>query len=145
MRQHLKALMRDDGMTILELMIVLVIMSLVGVVATVQVAQFLDRGKTEVAELQLRQIDNALQMFQIDVRRYPTDAEGLAVLLGRPEGADGWRGPYLRSAEQLTDPWGKLVGYDVAESGTYVLTSLGADRKAGGSGNDADIALVQGL
>jgi general secretion pathway protein G len=48
-------------------------------------------------------------MFEVDVGRYPTTAEGLAALHEDP-GSKGWKGPYLKR-EVPKDPWGRSYGY----------------------------------
>jgi general secretion pathway protein G len=131
----------DAGLTILELMIVLVILSLIGAVVGVQVMGQMDRAKVDVAALQLRQLQNALTLFQLDTHRYPSTAEGLDALLNEPQQAEGWRGPYVRNQDLLADPWGRSVTYGVSEDGTFDLASLGADGKQGGTGAAADIVL----
>lgn len=131
----------DAGMTILELLIVLVILSLIGTVVGVQIAGQLDRAKVDVARLQLRQLQNALTLFELDTRRFPSADEGLAALLAAPAEAAGWRGPYLKNAGLLADPWGRPVTYGRDEGGHYLLASVGADGKAGGEGAAADIEL----
>lgn len=131
----------DAGMTILELLIVLVILSLIGTVVGVQIAGQLDRAKVDVAKLQLRQLQNALTLFELDNRRYPNADEGLDALLTAPQEATGWRGPYLKNAGLLADPWGRQVSYAHDGAGHYLLASVGADGKAGGGGAAADIEL----
>lgn len=131
----------DAGMTILELLIVLVILSLIGTVVGVQVAGQLDRAKVDVAKLQLKQLQNALMLFELDNRRYPSADEGLEALLSAPDEANGWRGPYLKNSTLLADPWGRPVTYKRDDTGQYLLASVGADGKAGGDGLAADIEL----
>jgi general secretion pathway protein G len=132
---------RDQGLTILEVMIVLVILSMAGVVVGIQVTQQFDRAKVDLAHLQLRQVQNALLLFQLDVRRYPTAEEGIAALVETPDGIDTWRGPYLRSRELLADPWGQPLGYS-SEGDHFTVVSLGADRRTGGDGIASDIRLA---
>lgn len=132
---------RDAGLTILELMIVLVILSLIGTVVGIQVLGQMDRAKVDVATLQLRQVQNALTLFELDTHAYPTSSDGLTALIAAPEGVDGWRGPYLRNETLLADPWGHAIGYAVDDDGVYLLSSLGADGRKGGDGAAADIAL----
>ncbi len=136
-----KRLPDDAGLTILELMIVLVILSLIGTVVAVQVVGQMDRAKVDVARLQMRQLQNALTLFQLDTHRYPTAAEGLTVLIDPPQDAAGWRGPYIKNKELLADPWGHMVAYTLDDAGAYVLTSRGGDGKQGGEGTAADIVL----
>lgn len=131
----------DAGLTILELMIVLVILSLIGTVVAVQVVGQMDRAKVDVAALQLRQIQNALTLFELDTHSYPSGTDGLEALVVPPQDLDGWRGPYIKNAAQMEDPWGTAVAYEIGNDGPYQLTSLGADRKKGGEGTAADIVL----
>lgn len=131
----------DAGLTILELMIVLVILSLIGAVVGAQVIGQMDRAKVDVAQLQLRQLQNSLTLFQLDTHRYPSTTEGLDALLDQPQQAEGWRGPYVRNKELLADPWGRAVTYSAGEDGAFELASLGSDGKQGGTGAAADIFL----
>lgn len=130
----------DAGLTVLELLVVLVILSLIGTVVAVQALGQMDRAKVDVARLQLRQIQSGLTLFQLDNNRLPEASEGLASLLNAPESASNWRGPYLRGDQSIVDPWGRPVGYAPLDDG-YQLKSLGSDRKAGGEGVAADLTL----
>lgn len=136
---------QDDGLTILELMIVLVILSLIAVVGTVQVVQQMDRAKVDVARLQLRQVESALELFQLDLRRYPTSEEGLSALIVQPSGESGWRGPYLKGRDQLSDPWGTSLTYTGTGPRSFSLGSMGSDSKPGGEGAATDLSLDGGV
>jgi general secretion pathway protein G len=142
-REHDEWALRDPeaGVTILEIMIVLVILSLIAVVGTIQIGNVMDRAKVDVARLQLRQIESSLEVFRIDVHRYPTDEEGLAFLLPAENEPEGWRGPYLKSAEVLLDPWGQRIVYSAPEAGGFRILSFGSDRREGGEGAAADIVM----
>ena len=131
----------DAGLTILELMVVLVILSIIGVVVSFQVVGQMDRAKVDVARLQLRQLQNALVLFDLDTRRYPSSQEGLVALLSAPQELGNWRGPYLKNKDLLADPWGRPIAYAVDDGGHYQMLSLGSDGKEGGQGSAADIAL----
>ena len=50
-----------------------------------------------------------------------------------------WRGPYLKKKVDK-DPWGNsYVDRSPGEKSDYEISSLGADGKEGGSGDEADI------
>lgn len=132
----------EAGLTLLELLIVLAIISIVGVVVAGQVVGQMDRAKVDIARLQLKQVDNALLLFQLDTGRFPTSEEGLAALVVAPSHADGWRGPYLKGDKAIEDPWGHGLTYSAPGEGGYVLSSLGSDGRAGGDGTAADISLA---
>lgn len=132
----------DAGLTVLELMIVLVILSLIGAVVSVQVFQQFDRAKVDIAMLQLRQLQGALTLYEVDMRGLPSTDVGLRALTQNDDKLAGWRGPYLKSETMLLDPWGQAVGYETIGSNQYVLRSTGADKRKGGEGPDADIELA---
>jgi len=133
--------LRTSGVTILEILVVLTIIALIAAVVAPRLMGYLDRAKSETAALQIDQIGNAVQLFYIDVGRYPSEAEGLSVLFSAPPGDSDWRGPYLPSNDALTDPWGRPYLYsEPGESGALSIESLGRDGTRGGSGEVADLA-----
>ncbi len=79
-------------------------------------------------------------MFRSDVGRYPTAGEGLKALIDEPADAEGWTGPYLKSAGALKDPWRGDILYRAVDDGDFEVASLGADRKVGGTGTKRDLA-----
>jgi general secretion pathway protein G len=138
----LRALAASEGFTLIELLVVLVI---IGLLATLVAPNFIgqsEKAKPKAARAQLENMRNALDMFQLDVGRYPTTEEGLQSLRQRPSSAPRWAGPYLRDEIPL-DPWGRPYVYrSPGEGGSnYDLGSYGADGRAGGEGNNADVAL----
>ena len=133
----------DAGLTILELMVVLVILSIIGVVVSFQVVGQMDRAKVDIARLQLRQVQNALTLFDLDTHRYPSATEGLVALIMPPDNTSNWRGPYVKSRDLFADPWGHEIAYSLDDGQRYVMVSKGADGKEGGDGAAADIVLGQ--
>lgn len=132
---------RTRGFTLLELLVVILIIGLLtGIVAPRFLGQ-INRSEATAARAQIDAIDKALQAYRIDMGRYPTDAEGLRALVVQPGNQSRWRGPYLRD-DIPPDPWGSPYVYRMQSSRgkDYDLMSLGRDRAAGGTGDDADIA-----
>lgn len=131
----------EAGVTILEVLIVLAIIAMIAAVAGPRLIGYLGRAKSETAQLQVSQIENALQLFYIDTGRYPTEAEGLNVLITAPPGDQTWAGPYLNDKSGLTDPWGRAYLYNEAQDTELpTVESYGRDGKRGGNGEDADIS-----
>lgn len=130
------------GLSVLEMMVVLAIMALViGLVAPRTIAYF-GRAQSEAAQIQMRQIQNALKLLYIDIGRYPTEGEGLSLLVSAPNGVSGWTGPYLDDEEFLRDPWGRP--FILRESDARNLPEIvtyGRDGQPGGNREDADITL----
>jgi len=131
---------QEDGFTLMEMLVVLVVIGLIAAVAIPQVMKLLGNAKAKAAKIQIQTLENGLNYFQLDMGRFPTDQEGLNALVKAPSGADSWSGPYVRSDKQLTDPWGHPVVYKAEADGKpYKLVILGADGKEGGTGDDQDI------
>jgi general secretion pathway protein G len=129
-----------SGMTILEVLVVLTIIALIAAVIGPRLIGYLGRAKSETASLQLSQLRNSVQLFYIDLGRYPTKSEGLTALVQAPADGAAWKGPYLENAAALKDPWGRDYIYTEATGDTVpVIASLGRDGAKGGTGEDADL------
>ncbi len=125
-----------------ELLVVLVILSLlVGIVGTAAV-MYLSKAKPDIALIQLKNLSVAMDLYRIDMGRYPTTEEGLSALVRRPSGLAKWKGPYLNSKEVPLDPWDRPYVYErpTDTRQTYVLLTFGADGVKGGEGENADVS-----
>ena len=128
------------GFTLLELVMVLVIIGVILAMVGPRVFNSLGRASSERAKVQIEQIGSALELYKLDVGRYPTTQEGLGALLAAPSGVANWNGPYIKDAKLLKDPWTRDYVYrSPAEKGGYDLLSLGADGKEGGDGENRDV------
>ena len=132
----------DSGVTLIEMMVVLVIIGIVAALVVPNVIGRPDEARVAVAGADLRSVAASLEMYRLDNRGYPTTEQGLAALTQRPSAAPvpvNWAaGGYLPSAP--VDPWGNPYIYkSPAEAGPYELISNGADGLPGGEGADADI------
>ncbi|HEY4078737.1 MAG TPA: type II secretion system major pseudopilin GspG [Rhizomicrobium sp.] len=131
---------RDAGFTLLELLVVLAIMGLLAAVIGPQVLKYLGSSRTQTAKVQIQNVTAALELYRLDIGRYPTVQEGLGALVAAPPTAPGWNGPYLRRADALHDPWGQPYLYTVpGKHGEVDVYTLGADKTEGGSGEDQDV------
>lgn len=128
------------GFTLLELLVVLVILGLLAAVATPQALKYLSRSKTNAAQIQLRSLGTSLDLYRLDVGRYPNQQEGLVALVERPNAVEHWQGPYVAKREMLQDPWGRTYLYRIpGQHGDYDLFTYGSDRTAGGEGEGRDV------
>ncbi|HWE75139.1 MAG TPA: type II secretion system major pseudopilin GspG [Stellaceae bacterium] len=119
----------ERGFTLIELLVVLAILGMLAAIAVPQVLKYLGRAKTDVVKVQEQALGTSLDLFLLDVGRYPTDQEGLQALVAAPAGLGQWHGPYVTKANSLIDPWGHPYVYrqPTQQGGDYVLYSLGAD------------------
>ncbi len=139
-RLALRAARREDGVTLLELLVVLVILGLLATLVGPQVLKYLGGAKADTAAIQVKQLSGAIDLYRLDVGRYPEESDGgLDALVTRPDSAKKWMGPYVKKADQLIDPWGNRYHYRYpGEHGEYDVYTLGADNAEGGDGEDAD-------
>jgi general secretion pathway protein G len=129
---------REEGFTLVEMLVVLAIIALVTTLVAPQILRYLGSARADAAQAQIRSIGSALELYFIDVGAYPTNEEGLPALAVAPASATHWNGPYLRGADKLTDPWGEAYVYQ-NDGSEFSIRSLGRDGKEGGEGLDADI------
>jgi general secretion pathway protein G len=127
-------------MTLIEILVVLVLIAIVmGIVG----GQFIQRGekaKGDAARIEIGQIGQALDLYKLEIGRYPTTQEGLQALITAPAGVTNWNGPYWKKAQIPKDPWGNEYKYAMpGQHGAYDIISYGADGKEGGEGADKDI------
>jgi general secretion pathway protein G len=128
------------GFTLIELLVVLMILGLLAGVVGPRVMKYLGGAKSKTALLQIEELGAGLDLFHLEVGRYPTTDEGLLALGTRPSGIDNWHGPYLKKKRIPPDPWGVNYQYQSpGENGDYDLYSLGRDNADGGDGENADI------
>lgn len=128
----------NKGMTLLEIMIVLVILGgLIAILAT-QVQGRLKKAKIGQAKIQIAEYGKALDMYFTDCSNYPTTEEGLNALVTAPGSCSNWGpDPYLKKVNK--DPWNGDFIYE-SQGNNYILKSLGSDHREGGTGDAADIS-----
>src|SRR5260370_2932983 len=87
---------RESGFTLVELLVVLAILGMIVALVTPQVLKYLGRAKTDTAKIEIQTLGNALDLYRLDMQRYPNQQEGLQALVEAPPGAgaDQWHGTY---------------------------------------------------
>jgi general secretion pathway protein G len=130
MRQHAFRRSGEDGFTLVELMVVLVIIGLLATIVIINVMPAADRAAVTKARADIATLEQGIEMYRLDNQRYPTPEEGLQALVA---------GRYIRRLPD--DPWHHPYRYAApGQNGRpFTIATWGADGREGGTGNDADI------
>jgi general secretion pathway protein G len=132
----------DDGFTLVELLVVLVIIGLLATVVMINVLPAQDKALAEKAKVDIAILEQAPEMYRLDNFAYPQTSDGLNALRTPPttlsEAGRYRKGGYIRKLPN--DPWGRPYLYaNPGTSGGLEVFTLGADGLPGGDGMDADI------
>ncbi len=131
---------RDQGFSLMELLVALVILALIVGLVAPQVIGYLGRARSQSAEVQIGHLKSSLGLYLVDMGRYPNASEGLDSLVKAPVGAANWRGPYVEDGELPLDPWSRPYRYELSPDGARArVFTLGADDATGGEGENADV------
>jgi len=126
------------GLTLVEIMIVLIIVVAIGGTAVVAYMGQRERALERTARANINTLETAIRMFVMDIGRPPTTDEGLEALVSPPStipNPDNWiQGGYLEGRRGLIDPWGNPYQYESpvrsipeAQGRPYAIWSVGAD------------------
>jgi general secretion pathway protein G len=129
----------QDGFTLIELMVVILIIGLLATIVVQNLRSATDKAKRVKAQADISQIKSALDRYYLDAGSYPTSDQGLPALMVAPTGGNDpkdWGGPYIERIP--LDPWGHPYIYQ-SDGNEYLLKSYGADGVEGGEGKNADI------
>ena len=133
---------RNAGVSLLEVLIVLAIIGMIMGLVAPRVLDYFGRAKSQAAAIQMSNIKGALQLMYIDIGRYPSEAEGLNLLISAPNQLQGWNGPYMDNDDGIKDPWGRRFVFRMpGQDKEFDLFTLGRDGQSGGTKEDADIFL----
>jgi len=128
----------EDGFSLIELMVVLVIIGLLTSIVVVVALPGQDKALITKANADIRTLVQAVDLYRMDTLRYPSTEDGIDVLLSAPKEASYRSEGYIRSMP--LDPWGRPYNYLYpGEHGKFDVFSLGADGRRGGEGLNADI------
>jgi len=125
---------RQQGFTLLEIMVVLVIIGVLAALIAPRFVERADEAKVQATKVQMSNIAQALKLYRLQHGHYPSSAEGLNVLVQK----DAQGKQYMDALPK--DAWGRPFVYlQPGVHGDFDLMSYGADGAPGGSGPDADI------
>jgi general secretion pathway protein G len=95
----------------------------------------INQSKIRAAKSEMSTLCTALELFRMDVGRYPTEPEGLRALVQVPAGVTNWGGPYLKPARISSDPWDMPYKYQLLTNGQgqndVLIVSYGPNQRPG--------------
>jgi general secretion pathway protein G len=118
------------GFSLVEILVVVGIMALLVALVGPSAMRMFEGSKDKTNKIQSEQLRSALDIFVLDVGRYPTDIEGLNALVENPGNLPGWNGPYLRDGMLPKDPWGQPYRYMIVDGVVRVVSSVEGGRQA---------------
>ena len=127
-----RSLASRRGMTLVEIMVVIAIIGILMTVVGINVAARLDDANVETTKIQIRQIEQGLQLYAAKHKgKYPGTSDGLAAAQ-----------KYFKDGSVPNDAWDHEFQY--FSPGThgdheYEIISLGKDGQEGGDDVAADI------
>ncbi len=130
------------GFTLIEIMIVIVILGLLAAIVVPKLIGRTEEAKRTQTRVQVKNIEQALELFKLDNGFYPSTEQGLASLVRVPESGrvpkNYRKGGYMDRVPK--DPWGNPFVYiSPGQHREYDISSYGGDEVPGGEGEDADI------
>ena len=128
------------GLTLIEIMLVLIILSIVLATLGRKIIGAGDKAKRELSEVRMTQLKSDIEQFQL---RYNSIPKSLDELIRCPEKAKNNCMPIITDEDSLNDAFGNKFAYTANSNRSYTIKSYGADGKDGGSGVESDI-IVQG-
>jgi general secretion pathway protein G len=140
-REHRRRRSNQDGFTLIEIMVVILILGLLATIVVQSLRGATDKAKRVKAQADISEIKTGLDRYYLDAGSYPSTEQGLGALVAAPQtgnsvNANYEAGGYLQSIPK--DPWGNAYVYQ-SDGNSYVLKSFGADGVEGGEGKNADI------
>ena len=125
-----------SAFTLIELLLVMVILVILAAVVVPKFTGRSEQARNTAAKTDIAAIDGAIDQFEVDNGRYPSNEEGLSALFQAPSGLSNWHGPYLKRSAVPVDPWGNPYQYrspGTHNTNGFDLFSMGPD---GREGND---------
>jgi general secretion pathway protein G len=145
MTKRINSVRSSRGFSLLELLVVLLLLGAFAGIFAPKIFGQAEKAKQKATKLEIDQIGQGLDLYKLEIGRYPTTQEGLQALMVAPSGASNWNGPYLKRNAVPKDPWSNEYKYVSPgdQNRPYDIISFGSDGKEGGDGDGKDITSWQ--
>ncbi len=139
-----EVMMSNRGMSLIEILIALTLISLMGTFIAGKVFDQLHEGRVKSAKIQMKAFESQLKEFRRKCFFYPETEQGLDALLTKPDsGRECKNYPpsgFVEADEIPLDPWDGEYVY-TSDGRSFNIISYGADGVEGGEEKDEDISL----
>lgn len=126
----------NRGMTLTEIMIVLIIVGVIATLAGNKAFENYKKSQVKETKIMMANLGQTIQMYAAECNKLPPTLEALVTSPGE-DVCPNWQGPYEKKMPK--DAWGNAFIYEVDNS-DYVIKSLGADGREGGTKYDKDLS-----
>lgn len=128
----------ERGLTLIEIMVVLIILSLIMGFIGSKLFGAADRAKRDINKLRMQDLRSSISEYQL---RYNSLPPTLDALVNGAEGIVGFQ--RVANPEQIADAWGRPFVYTLENGGrSYKITTLGADGIEGGTDANFDDSIT---
>lgn len=128
------------GLTLMEVMLVLVILGILGSMAAMFVSGAQKNAMRRTTRAEISSFATALDRYHLDMLSYPSGQDGLQALVSPPSNdqSNRWAGPYIKTNNDLKDPWGNDYQYEQTNNSSgnqggasFTIKSAGPDGSVG--------------
>jgi len=122
------------GFTMVELMAVLIILGLLATLVTTKVFKQIENARVATTKANLKTLHTAVMQFKMDTLRFPTEEEGLEILVESMSEIEGYDPDgYLEQTEIPKDGWKNEFIYEPFPEGggSFAIRSCGPDGEEG--------------
>lgn len=136
---------RRRGFTLMEILLVLAILVVLGSMVTLGYSQIQKSANVKLARSQIHVLEEAVELYRLDVGTYPKQDVGLGALMQNPGDLavpEKWAGPYLKQQTLPVDPWNNPYSYEIVgeDQNSNVQIRIWSNGPNGTSGDNDDVS-----
>ena len=116
---------KNAGLTLIEIMVVVVILGIVATVVAANIGQKPSTAKVQLTKTAISRLKGEVELYRADMNRYPESLQDLVPRYLDEVPKDGWDRPFIYRSQ--------------GTRGAFDIVSLGEDGLPGGEGVNADL------